>query len=225
MRENDKRILMSTGLFAGLSDKTLEQILQADGCRTDTFEKGSIVYSPAAYRRELAIFLRGEAVVTKANTSGKKIIMSVLKPGSVFGMAALFYEKDEFLTTITTRKTSLILFMNKAWIAEVFSKYPQVSINYITILSERVHFLNHRIDAFSYTDSADRLLCYLSGFADKNPEIFELVMPVNMADLAEALNLGRSSLYRAFEALEKEGVLARKGRIITVLKPDRLIKH
>jgi CRP-like cAMP-binding protein len=225
MRENDIRALGATRLFDKLSEDELNELLKLDGCKSDRFEKDDVIYSPTEYRRELAVFIRGEAVVTKKNTSGKKIIMSVLEPGSVFGMAALFYEKDEFLTTITARKPSLILFMNQNWISEAFSKYPVISVNYISILSERIHFLNHRIDAFSYTDSTDRLMCYLSGFKDNNAEISEITMPVNMADLAEALNLGRSSLYRAFETLESEGVLTRKGKKITVLKPERLLTH
>ena len=40
--------------------------------------------------------------------------------------------------------------------------------------------------------------------------------------IARGLNLGRASLYRAFEALEKQGAIVREGKCITVLSTEKL---
>ena len=39
-------------------------------------------------------------------------------------------------------------------------------------------------------------------------------IPVSMVELAQSLNIGRSSLYRSLDALEAEGWIRREGRDI-----------
>ena len=64
-------------------------------------------------------------------------------------------------------------------------------------------------------ESRNTLLGYLLSEADKRGEHFRL--QVSLTELAQMLDMGRSSLYRSFEELEAEGVLARNGREITIL--------
>jgi DNA-binding IclR family transcriptional regulator len=43
-----------------------------------------------------------------------------------------------------------------------------------------------------------------------------------MTALAHALDIGRASLYRAFDALEKDGAISRDGKSIKILVPELL---
>lgn len=43
-------------------------------------------------------------------------------------------------------------------------------------------------------------------------------IPVSMVELAQSLNIGRSSLYRSLDALESEGWIHREGKSIRITK-------
>ncbi|MBS6943384.1 MAG: winged helix-turn-helix domain-containing protein, partial [Clostridiales bacterium] len=47
----------------------------------------------------------------------------------------------------------------------------------------------------------------------------------SMNKLAELLGIGRASLYRAMETLEKKGIVAREGKCIAILKPNDLLHY
>jgi predicted transcriptional regulator len=45
---------------------------------------------------------------------------------------------------------------------------------------------------------------------------------MSMTALAHALDIGRASLYRAFEALAEDGVIIREGKTIKILSKELL---
>ena len=53
----------------------------------------------------------------------------------------------------------------------------------------------------------------------------KVTLPFGMNKLAELLGIGRASLYRAMETLEKKGIAAREGKCIAILKPNDLLHY
>ena len=53
----------------------------------------------------------------------------------------------------------------------------------------------------------------------------KVTLPFGMNKLAELLGIGRASLYRAMETLEKKGIVAREGKCIAILKPNDLLHY
>ena len=94
--------------------------------------------------------------------------------------------------------------------------YTELALNYIKFLSGRIEFLNLKIDAFTATDAAQKLSLYLYNSTSEETK--------NLTELAKRLNMGRASLYRAVEALEKEGIIEKNGKKITV-KHRELLKE
>ena len=60
----------------------------------------------------------------------------------------------------------------------------------------------------------------LSVCPKESPHIYHL--PFTYLELAETLNIGRASLYRAMDSLQQYGVLQRNGRDLSILDPDVL---
>ena len=71
-----------------------------------------------------------------------------------------------------------------------------------------MRFLNQRIENFTAGEAHDILEDYLLSLCDGEGK---LPAPKNMSLLAKTLNMGRTSLYRAAEALENAGKLTRSG--------------
>ena len=108
------------------------------------------------------------------------------------------------------------LFLHQNGQSRCFAKEnPQVSLNYIRFLSDRIQFLNRRIASFTAPNAEQTLLSFLRQQPQQRCE------GVSMVKLSEVLNIGRTSLYRVVQQLEQNGVIKREGRVIQLMEePD-----
>lgn len=209
--------LAATPLFQGLPEARVRALV-GEEAMPRPFLRGEVLFGPADRAQALAFLLAGSALVHKTGGDGRRMLMSRLTPGDIFGMASLFHE-ETFPTEVRAETAGSVLFLKKAWLETAFSQEPLLPRNYIALLSERIHFLNRRIEAFTGDDAPARLLRVLSGLTT-DPEGKMLVIPYSLSQLAMMLGIGRASLYRAFDALEAAGVLSREGRRVTMRRPE-----
>ncbi len=197
-------------LWSGLSDREAASVLQALPA-PETFEKGVLIFSEEHFRRALAMILAGEVQVYRTEGDGRRIVMNRLSAGQVFGAAALFGDADVYTTEIEALCPTTLLFLSQENMSACIARYPRVAENYIRFLSDRIRFLNRKIAGFTGGPTENRLYRYL--LEHRRPD-GSVPIPVSMVELAQSLNIGRSSLYRSFDSLEKDGWIRREGRMI-----------
>ena len=93
-----------------------------------------------------------------------------------------------------------------------------VSFNYIRFLSGRVRFLNEKIDGLVSQNAPASLGNYLALNAEPSGGKLIVRPTGSISALAEQLNISRASLYRAFDTLERGGLIKRNGREIEIVK-------
>lgn len=194
-------------LFEGLNEVGTAEILSLLPEKV-SFKKGEIIYSTECYERAMGILLSGKAIATKGN-----IIKRTFSSGDVFGVAAMFGNNDEYISLITAAGACEVQFIPENLLKEIFGKYPQTALNYIAFLSDRVRFLNKKIEQLSGPDTIAKLLSFLKGNADQNG----VVEVKNMSALSKMVGIGRTSLYRDLDELEQKGFITRQNNIIRVM--------
>ena len=221
MKKTVTDALSKSPLFKGLYNEEIINITN-EYTNTKIFEKNEIIISENNYTRALGIIVKGSATVRK-HSGDAGILMSILKQGDIFGMATLFYEKENYLTEIRANEKTEIVFFLKNDIIKMFSEYPIINENYITILSEKIHFLNKKISTYTRADTIRKVAYFILQNADELKT--EALLPYNITKVADALNVGRASVYRAFESLEENNVIIRNGKKIKILDIDALEKY
>ena len=100
---------------------------------------------------------------------------------------------------------------------------PRAMANYVRFLTQRIQFLNRKIRYLTAGSAERRLALYLLSEIPKEnvPTRLELTA-VSLADL---LDLGRASLYRAMDRLTEDGFLVRSGREFCLLHRDKLLTY
>ena len=94
--------------------------------------------------------------------------------------------------------------------------------NILEFLSNRVSFLNSRIACITGGSAERKLAIFLNSAIDATGSyVFDIGM--SMKSLAASLDIGRASLYRAFNSLEEEKVLTRSGTSVTVINREHLL--
>ena len=206
LHDGELELIRTAFLFRGQDEACVRACIGAEGCTLETFSKGDTVYEPEEFRRSLGILLSGHLRVTKG-----ELVVNQLRPGDLFGAAALFTEEEPFETTLTARAPCRVVFLPQDLVSGDLAAYPGIARNYILYLSGRIHFLNRKLDSLLASGAAEKLTRYLLDHTDGDG-----VLECSATELAKRLDVGRASLYRAFSELEERGAITRRGKLITV---------
>lgn len=209
----ETELVLKTELFRGSPPGVLTRILAVSDCTAAAYEKNDVVYDKTNFSRSLGIVLEGRLRVTKENADKRPIVMSTLQRGAMFGAAALFNSEPEYATKITAIEHSRVLFLPQRLIKRMIEREPEIAENYIRYLSERILFLNRKIYFLTAGTAEQRL----AGFLLDNLAVGEFSeMPMPMHRLADALNMSRASLYRAFDELTASGAVSKQGKLVCI---------
>lgn len=219
LNETETELVLKTELFRGSPPSVLTRILAVSDCTAAEYEKNDVVYDKTNFSRSLGIVLEGRLRVTKENADKRPIVMSTLQRGAMFGAAALFNSEPEYATKITAIEHSRVLFLPQRLIKRMIEREPEIAENYIRYLSERILFLNRKIYFLTAGTAEQRL----AGFLLDNLAVGEFSeMPMAMHRLADALNMSRASLYRAFDELTASGAVSKQGKLVCINNAELL---
>ena len=219
LNETEMELVLKTELFRGSPPSVLTRILAVSDCTAADYEKNDVVYDKTNFSRSLGIVLDGRLRVTKENADKRPIVMSTLQRGALFGAAALFNSEPEYATKITAIERSRVLFLPQRLIKRMIEREPDIAENYIRYLSERILFLNRKIYFLTAGTAEQRL----AGFLLDNLAVGEYSeMPMPMHKLADALNMSRASLYRAFDELTESGAVSKQGKLVCINNAELL---
>lgn len=183
----------------------------------ERFRRGTRLYSRRRFRRALGIVLSGTVRVFRDEGDGRRVVMNQLGPAGVFGAAALFGDEPEYVTEIEAAEDCVIQFIGQEQMACLMRRDFRLAENYIRFLTGRIRFLNRRIAGFTGGQADERLCAYL--LDHRGPDGL-VTLPGSMMELAQTLNIARSSLYRSLDALEAVGKIRREGRRVYIDRPD-----
>lgn len=200
--------LKQTRIFKDADEKILTSVLNTYG-KSVTYSKNDIVFSKDNYSPVICIIIKGEARVSKGDT-----VISHIQDGEIFGAAFLYNQCYEFENTVTALTPLKVVIIEKSGVDELIKCDSSISFNYISYLSERIGFLNGKIEGYTKPSAEEKLMLYLQKNSDINNGKCEI--SVSMTELSRVLHISRASLYRVIETLENQGKICRDGKKIYI---------
>ena len=176
-----------------------------------SFARGESIYAPDDYPKALGVVLQGRAEAVAARRDSA--VLNAFGPGAVFGAASLFGGKA-YVARVRAAADCRVQFLPEDTLRVWFAAEPQMALNYMAFLTDRVRFLNGRIAVYTSQGASGKLYSWLCANGDGDGALPKL----SMTKLAAALNMGRTSLYRAFDELEKQNLLVRKDGKVRVIR-------
>lgn len=198
--------LKKAKIFKEADEKLLTSVLKDFG-KSVSYCKNDIIFSSENYSPVICIIIKGEARVSKGGT-----VISHIKDGDIFGAAFLYNQNYCFQNTVTAITPLKVVIIEKRGIDKLIQKDDTVSFNYISYLSERIGFLNSKIEGYTQSSAEEKLLLYLQKNCDDTDGKCEI--SVSMTELSRVLHISRASLYRVIETLEQQGKICRDGKKI-----------
>lgn len=218
MKQSYLKLILAQKLFDGCEQKMIEDIILESGFLRG-FRSGEAMESD---ERAVGILLSGRGVIYSSD-KGRQTLLRFISPGDAVCVAGLFADKapDTRIYACGDGKSEMFFVGRKAFEELMAAENDgRFRINLIKFLSDRVTFLNSKIDFVTGGSAERRLVMFLKNSSANNKGEIEIGM--SMTALAHALDIGRASLYRAFDALEEDGAISRNGKYVRILAPELL---
>ena len=205
LAEKDLQKLSSHPLFRETSASFLHEALALHGRGGVAFSDGESLCSPEETAHALGFLLKGRAVVHTTDES-RTVLLRFLGADDVFGIAGLFSGEAPVSRITASGACRCVLFSEEA-VSYLLEKDASFRKNYIGFLTGRIRFLNRKIEYLTAGSAERRLALYLASLGDGRVRLQD-----SITSLSDLLNLGRASLYRAFDRLCQDGYLIKNGR-------------
>lgn len=201
MEKIREETLKNLFLFKGIT----ESIDYSAIGETAVFKKGEVIYSQNNYKRALAVMLKGKAEAQETSEGGA---LCTFQENSVFAATAVFCGEQNYISRIVAKTDCEILFISEEELTKIFAAHPKTAVNYITFLNQKIRFLNQKISVYSSASAEAKVLKYFTANSGQK---------CNFSAVAETLKIGRTSLYRALNALEEKNLIVRNDGKVCVL--------
>ncbi|NLX93829.1 MAG: Crp/Fnr family transcriptional regulator [Clostridiales bacterium] len=208
-------LLLQTKLFESADAAVLKSGIESAG-ELSTFVRGETIFSNDSYKPAIGLLLSGKARVTKGRT-----VISTLEKGSLFGAVTLFSTSKRYATEISAVSLCKVLFLPRTLISRLMQENSTIAENYIAYLSQRIYFLTDKIDAFTAGSAEMRLAGWLLSNSKSDGDGVRANVS-NLSLLARELDIGRASLYRAFDFFIEEEIIDRDDKTITITDLKKL---
>ena len=221
-----KEVTMATlrkfHLWSALPDELWQTL--ADRMEWRDYSVGETVFPCDETEKCLCVLWNGRArVYSKSSTPTHTFLLRTMEAGAIFGVHAIFnsdISPQSYI--IADRPCRVLLIRAELWETMLISHAPTMA-HYISFLTKRIEFLNRKVQYLTAGSAERRLSLYLLSQIDADGVPTRL--DVSAVSLADLLDLGRASLYRALDKLTSDGFLSRDGHTYMLHNREALLTH
>jgi CRP/FNR family transcriptional regulator len=200
-RQSITDILQVCPLFAGLKKGEIEEFARIADLRR--LERGQLLFSQGDLAQAFFVLARGRMRVYKLAASGREQTLVTPMPGTSFAEAALFADK-RYPAYCSALDDSEIVVIDKGKFLKFVESHPQVSLNMIALMAERLRMFAGKIEQLSLMGVVPRLAEYLLNHADDKCDI---ALDLPKSELASLLGTVPETLSRALAKLKANGLI------------------
>ncbi len=213
-------LLSRVDIFESLSKEEIREILRdlLQRYAEINLSAGEVFYTPRQPDGKLFILTKGRVRLYKKEAS-REFTLEVVEAGTVFGEVA-FTPHALRESYAEAMEPCVVFAMERAEVERLILEKPQVGIRIISLLSERLHYYETRMEDVTLKEVPARLasliLFLIESEGVRSPG--EIRIPTNYTHehLGTMIGANREAVTRAFGRLQDEGALQIKRRLIYV---------
>ncbi|NUQ37131.1 MAG: Crp/Fnr family transcriptional regulator [Caldilineales bacterium] len=212
--DEKNRHLSTLDLFQDLSEKEQEEL---DRITTmSAVRKGKVFYRPEETGEVLFILKTGQVQIYRISPEGKKLVITTLDPGSLFGEMALLGQQMHN-TFAEAMSDCTICVLNRADLERLVLQRPQVALRMLEITGRRLRDAEGRLEDLAFKGIPARLSSLLLRLAGENGDE---VYGQTHQDLAEMVGTYRETATQVLNDLKSRGMIEIGRKRIRILNRE-----
>lgn len=180
-----------------------------------SYSKDEMIFSESQSGSDMFVIQEGEVAITKV-TSGKEVILAVLKKGDMFGEMALLENKPRSASAIAHSDCRLMV-INRGNFDQMVSTQPQLISRLTTTFSERLWTSYRQLDNANLVNPVYKMTDMLALQLEKARKFTgSYQTELTLEDLANMTGIpvtSHTSVFTQFPSDKSKGFLVEKGKI------------
>ena len=213
--EEKTRHLSTMEMFQDLPEKEQEEL---DRITTmSAVRRGKIFYRPEETGEVLFILKEGRVQLYRISHEGKKLVITTLGPGSLFGEMALLGQQmhNTFAEAIDD---CTICVMSRSDLERLILQRPQVALRILEITGRRLRDAEARLEDLAFKGIPARLSSLVLRMAGDSDE----VVGMTHQDLAEMVGTYRETATQVLNDLKSKGLIEIGRKRIRIMNREGL---
>ena len=204
-------------IFKGIEPDVIAKYFSDNALTVVNYSPATIIIDPEKNSTDIYVIIKG-TVEIQCRSADHKVLLKTSGAGTIFGLANLYAETETFPTLVCAKTQSEVLLINKQTFKKMLESEPKLMSNFLVFLSKKVIYLNKKIASYTVGNNEKKLAYFLF----ENELNGTVSVDMSISDIAVMLDMGRASIYRAFDKLEADGLISRDGRSIRILNKEKL---
>ncbi|SMC94840.1 response regulator [Pedobacter nyackensis] len=184
-------------------------------------KKKQVLYYEGDTPQGLYLVVEGSIKTIKLAADGRQFITGLYNPDDYIGLDALLLDEDFTETAEAVEDTSLYL-LPRELILNLVNKYPEVSNQFIKILSNNIHEKEEQLLELAYLSVRKRLAQVLLRLSKKASD--SDLLNVTRDELAALAGIAIETVSRTLSDFKEEGLIEKNGTQIKLVNIERLMK-
>lgn len=182
--------------------------------------RGTPIFRRGDPCRGFHVVIYGQVKLGFVSVQGDEKIVEIIGPGFSFGEALMFMEKP-YIVGATALADTMLLHIGKDAVFGELEHNPAFARRMLAGMSRRLHGLIKDVESYSLRSGSQRIVGYLLK-DEPEGDGAQVTLAVSKKLLASRLNLTPEYFSRVLHDLSEHGMIAVKGRQITILDMARL---
>ena len=218
-------ILKKCTLFRGIEDRNYKHLIDCLNAQIKSFDEEEFIFLSGDEINQVGIVLSGRIEILKENLAGNRHIIAILEPSHMFAEGIVCTASRLAPVTVQAKQPSLIMQIPYERVIRscgMSCTYHFGLIqNMMVVLGEKNVNLNWKLELLTLKGMREKLASYLIKTSHENgSNIFQI--PLNRSELADFLNVSRTSMCRELTRMKDDGLIDLYGRSFKILNKERL---
>jgi len=213
MKELKIQALSEIEIFQDLTQLEMEQM---DRTTTmSTCAPGRVFYGPDETGEVLFLLKSGRVQLYRLSPDGKKLVVSILEPGAIFGEMSLIGQGMHNAFAQAIEECTLCV-MSRMDVEQLLINKPQVGLRIMEVMARRLQDVESKLEDMAFKSIPSRLASLLIKLSDSNSSN-GTVMGYTHQDLAEMIGTYRETTTQTLNDFKNQGWINIERKRIDIL--------
>lgn len=210
-------------LLAGVDADGQRTIVAA--ARKRKLRPSQVIYRIGERAHELFVLTSGRAQLGRPARTGREVLMGVLAPGDVFGIASLLADGAEYMGTAMAMEATEVLVWERDTMRRFARTYPQLSGNALQVALTYVAQFAERHELLFAATAEHRIARALTrlGVQKGGPSTEGVEVRITNEQLGSLADVSSFTASRQLNKWAREGAVRKHRGTVEILVPDQLL--
>jgi CRP-like cAMP-binding protein/CheY-like chemotaxis protein len=208
-------------LAAGTGNGTAELKALIAGRKIRHIKKKQVLYYDGDTPQGIYLVLEGGIKTTKLAEDGRELMTGLYRPEDYLGVNTILLN-EPFKEAAEAVEDSAVCLLPKDTVLELLNRYPDIGRQFLKILSNDIKDREEQLIEMAYHSVRKRLAGVLVRLSKQSADASQF--KISREELASMAGIATETVSRTLTDFKDEGLIEKKGSVITVLNLIKLSK-